>query len=84
MSCFKIRSAELFQFIVSEIPSNLLLKRVGSIWMAFLVVCFGAVAIGTAFIRNYGDLLVTRVFLGIVEGGSLVNMTTYYHNEKVG
>ena len=53
-------------------PSNLILKRVGSIWVAYLVLAFGAVALGSAFMRSYKELIVTRVFLGIAEGGTLV------------
>lgn len=56
-----------------EVPSNLALKRVGSIWVAYLVIGFGAVALGSAFMRNYAELLVTRVFLALAEGGTLVS-----------
>lgn len=60
------------QYSVVEIPSNLVLKRFGSVWLAVLVTSFGAVAIGTAFIKSYAGLIVTRVFLGLAEGGTLV------------
>ncbi len=62
------------QFTLIEVPSNLLLKRVGSIWVAYLVIAFGAVALGSAFVRTYKELIVTRVFLGIAEGGTLVGL----------
>ncbi|CAA7269243.1 unnamed protein product [Cyclocybe aegerita] len=58
-------------YILSEVPSNLALKHWGSIWIAFLVIGFGVVAIGSAFMKTYQELLVTRVFLGITEGGTL-------------
>ncbi|KAF5350428.1 hypothetical protein D9756_008548 [Leucocoprinus leucothites] len=58
-------------FMVIEVPSNLALKHVGSIWVAYLVIIFGAVALGSAFMKTYGELIVTRVFLGIAEGGTL-------------
>ncbi|PPQ78694.1 hypothetical protein CVT25_010715 [Psilocybe cyanescens] len=61
-------------YIVSEIPSNLALKRFGSIWIAFLVISFGAVAIGSAFVKSFGSLLATRVLLGLAEGGTLVSL----------
>lgn len=64
----------LLQYIVSEIPSNLALKRFGSIWIAFLVISFGAVAIGSAFVKSFGSLLATRVLLGLAEGGTLVSL----------
>jgi MFS family permease len=55
-----------------EVPSNLALKRFGSVWMAGLITSFGAVSIATAFITSYSGLIVTRVFLGLAEGGTLV------------
>ncbi|EKM81340.1 hypothetical protein AGABI1DRAFT_72253 [Agaricus bisporus var. burnettii JB137-S8] len=58
-------------FTAIEVPSNLILKRVGSIWVAYLVLTFGAVALGSAFMKTYAHMLVTRVFLGIAEGGTL-------------
>lgn len=64
--------AYIVQYIAIEIPSNLALKRFGSIWLACLITSFGAVTIGTAFIKSYTGLIVTRVFLGLAEGGTLV------------
>ncbi|CAA7266285.1 unnamed protein product [Cyclocybe aegerita] len=58
-------------YLVSEVPSNLALKHFGSIWIAFLVIGFGVVAIGSAFMKSFEALLVTRVFLGLTEGGTL-------------
>ncbi|KAH6892782.1 major facilitator superfamily domain-containing protein [Coprinopsis sp. MPI-PUGE-AT-0042] len=56
---------------LSDIPSNLLLKHFGSNWLAFLVVAFGLVSVFSAFVTNYAGLIVTRVFLGLAEGGTL-------------
>ncbi|TFK39755.1 MFS general substrate transporter [Crucibulum laeve] len=74
-------------FLASEIPSNLALKRFGSIWIAFLVIGFGAVAIGSAFITSYSELLVTRVFLGLAEGGTLSGLVyvlaRYYRRNEL-
>lgn len=61
-------------YILVEVPSNLVLKQVGSTWLAFLVVAFGAVSLGTAFIHNFGQLVVTRLLLGLAEGGTLVEL----------
>ncbi|KAK7056452.1 hypothetical protein VNI00_003007 [Paramarasmius palmivorus] len=58
-------------YIVAEVPSNLALKHFGSVWLAGTVVTFGATAIGTAFVTTYGGLIVSRVFLGMAEGGTL-------------
>lgn len=53
---------------IVELPSNLIFKRVGSWWLAFLVIGFGAVSIGTAFIHNLAGVIVTRILLGTFEG----------------
>lgn len=60
------------QYIAAEIPSNLALKRFGSMWLAAMITSFGIVSIGTAFVKSYTGLIITRVFLGIAEGGTLV------------
>ncbi|GAA5918963.1 hypothetical protein JCM1841_002660 [Sporobolomyces salmonicolor] len=62
-------------YIIGEIPSNLILKRVGSGWLSFLCVCFGAISIGTAFIHNFGEFLAVRILLGLVEGGCIPGIT---------
>ncbi|KAJ3563381.1 hypothetical protein NP233_g8976 [Leucocoprinus birnbaumii] len=61
-------------YMIIEVPSNLALKRFGSIWVACLVISFGAVALGSAFMRNYAELIVTRILLGIAEGGTLAGL----------
>ncbi|GEM06815.1 major facilitator superfamily protein [Rhodotorula toruloides] len=51
-------------YILIEIPSNLILKKIGS-----LCIGFGAVTIGSAFISNFGEFVGVRILLGIFEGG---------------
>ncbi|KAF4611239.1 hypothetical protein D9613_007072 [Agrocybe pediades] len=58
-------------YIVADVPSNLALKRFGSIWIAFLVIAFGLIVIGEAFVESYGSLLAVRFILGLAEGGTL-------------
>ena len=48
-------------YLVVEVPSNLLLKRTGSIWLAFLTIGFGATCLATGFIENKAGLYVVRV-----------------------
>ncbi|KAF8954838.1 MFS general substrate transporter [Flammula alnicola] len=72
-------------YTVADIPSNLIMKRVGSIWIAILVILFGVVTLGTAFVRSYNELIVTRVLLGISEGGTisaLVYLLSRYYRRK--
>ncbi|THH06071.1 hypothetical protein EW145_g4338 [Phellinidium pouzarii] len=62
-------------YIAAEIPSNLALKHFGSSWLALMVAAFGVVSIGTAFVKSYAGLIITRVFLGIAEGGTLARFS---------
>ncbi|KAI5120749.1 hypothetical protein M0805_007823 [Coniferiporia weirii] len=74
-------------YIIAEIPSNLALKHFGSIWLALMVTTFGATTIGTAFVRDYKGLIITRVFLGITEGGLLSGLvyilSRYYRRSEL-
>lgn len=57
-------------YIILEIPSNLLMKRLSPhVWLSFCVVGFGVTELCQGFIRNYAGLLVTRFFLGVFEAG---------------
>ncbi|GAA5976076.1 hypothetical protein JCM10908_005379 [Rhodotorula pacifica] len=74
-------------YIAGEIPSNLILKKVGSRWLSVLAVCFGVVTIGSAWIRNFGEFLAVRILLGIFEGGVIPGivyvMTTFYKRSEL-
>ncbi|KAF7308910.1 MFS general substrate transporter [Mycena kentingensis (nom. inval.)] len=74
-------------YILFDVPSNLMLKRYGSKWLAFMVVGFGVTTLGTAFVKNYGQLVVTRAFLGICEAGNLAGLTyvvsRYYRRHEL-
>jgi len=56
-------------YILVEIPSNEVFRRFGSMWLAFLVIVFGVVSIATAFVHSLAGVIVTRIFLGLSEGG---------------
>lgn len=74
-------------YILVELPSNMIFKRVGSLWISFLVIGFGVVTIGTAFIKNLAGLIVTRILLGITEGGVLPAiaylLSRYYRKQEL-
>jgi MFS family permease len=75
-------------YIMVDIPSNMLLRRFGPRWyLPFLVVCFGLVSIGTAFVRSFAGLATARVFLGIAEGGTMPGLSfflsTFYKREEL-
>ncbi|TFK24302.1 MFS general substrate transporter [Coprinopsis marcescibilis] len=73
-------------YTFADIPSNLLLKRYGSHWLAFTVVGFGVITLFSAFLKSYEGLIVTRVFLGLCEGGTLPGlvyiMSRYYRKTE--
>ncbi|TEB32345.1 MFS general substrate transporter [Coprinellus micaceus] len=74
-------------YVLADIPSNLLLKRFGSKLIVVLVLGFGLVSLASTFITNYTGLIVTRIFLGIFEGGTLSGliyvMSRYYRRREL-
>ncbi|KAJ8079628.1 hypothetical protein PM082_011215 [Marasmius tenuissimus] len=59
-------------YLISEVPSNLALKHFGSTWYSTMVIAYGAVSVGTAFVRSFAGLVAARAALGIAEGCTLV------------
>ncbi|KAI1363599.1 major facilitator superfamily domain-containing protein [Xylaria arbuscula] len=65
-------------YLIVEVPSNILLKRVGPrFYIPALVAGFGAVSIATAFVRTYEQLVGVRVLLGVFEGGTFPGIAFY-------
>ncbi|KAL0574312.1 hypothetical protein V5O48_007650 [Marasmius crinis-equi] len=58
-------------YLASEIPSNLALKHFGSMWYSAMIIAFGAVSVGTAYVTSFAGLVVARAALGIAEGCTL-------------
>lgn len=57
-------------YVVFEIPSNILLKRLRpNVWLAFCMFMFGVVSVCQGVVSSYGGLLTTRFFLGLFETG---------------
>ncbi|KAL2873689.1 hypothetical protein SGCOL_011173 [Colletotrichum sp. CLE4] len=75
-------------YLLVEVPSNIVLKRVGPrFYLPFLVVGFGLVSLCTAFVRSYEGLIVARAFLGIFEGGAMPGfsffLSSFYKREEL-
>ncbi|TGJ86019.1 hypothetical protein E0Z10_g2755 [Xylaria hypoxylon] len=65
-------------YLLVEVPSNILLKRIGPrFYIPSLVFGFGAVSIATAFVKTYEQLIGVRVLLGIFEGGTFPGIAFY-------
>ncbi|KAK7415768.1 hypothetical protein QQX98_005681 [Neonectria punicea] len=76
-------------YIVFEIPSNLVLPKVGPAnWLSFLGVAFGSILIGMGFTHSWGTMALCRALLGIFEAGFLPGctylITCWYTRFEVG
>lgn len=57
-------------YMFFEVPSNILLKRIGpKYYLPLLVVGFGFVSLCSAFVKTFEGLLAARAMLGVFEGG---------------
>ncbi|GJN92860.1 hypothetical protein Rhopal_005900-T1 [Rhodotorula paludigena] len=70
-------------YILFEIPSNLVIRRIGPRnLLASIAVAWGAVMLGMGFVKDWGQLAVCRVLLGICEAGFFPGctflITTWY------
>ena len=59
-----------FGYFIFEIPSNLLLHRIGArVWIARILVTWGIVTIVSGFARTAHELYAARFLLGFAEAG---------------
>jgi MFS family permease len=71
-------TAFFFTYCIIEAPSNLLLKRFGAkVWLPFIMVCWAACCIGLGFVTDFNTLLITRLALGLAEGGLFPGVAFY-------
>ena len=65
-------------YLLVEVPSNIILKRVGpKFYLPFLVCGFGFISLCTSFVKSFAGLLVARFFLGVFEGGAMPGMAFF-------
>ena len=56
------------RYFLFELPSNLVIRQLGAAnWLAFIIVCWGAVTIGMGFVPTWQALALCRALLGIFE-----------------
>ena len=76
-------SALSFAYLLCEIPSNLILERVGARkWLARIMVTWGLASAGCAFVSGPVSLILMRMLVGIAEAGfapGLVLFITYWY-----
>jgi ACS family tartrate transporter-like MFS transporter len=75
-----------FGYILFEVPSNLLLHRIGArVWIARILITWGLVALLTGFVRNVHELYIARFLLGLAEAGyypGVVLYLTYWFRQR--
>ena len=65
-------------YVLFETPSNILLHRVGAnVWLCRIMVTWGFVSAGMAFVSGPTSLYVMRLLLGIAEAGFIPGITLY-------
>ena len=79
---------QLIGIIVAEIPSNLLLQKVGaSIWLPAQVLLWGSIALGQAWVSGKGSFYATRLLLGLFEAGYIPGaqymLALFYKREEL-
>jgi MFS transporter, ACS family, tartrate transporter len=67
-----------FGYFLFEIPSNLLLHKVGArVWIARILISWGMVAMLMGFVQTVHQLYIARFLLGLAEAGYFPGMTLY-------
>jgi ACS family tartrate transporter-like MFS transporter len=65
-------------YFVFEVPSNLLLEKVGArLWIARIMITWGFLAAGTAFVVGPGSFYAMRLLLGAAEAGFFPGVILY-------
>jgi MFS family permease len=61
-----------------EIPANLILQRVGArLWLGVIMLVWGAISAGMAFVANPHQFYAMRILLGIAEAGCYPGVMLY-------
>ena len=67
-----------FSYFLFEVPSNLALQKFGARkWIARIMVTWGIVSAGTAFVQGQNSLFVLRFLLGAAEAGFFPGVVLY-------
>uniref|UniRef100_A0A8H8CJW7 Major facilitator superfamily (MFS) profile domain-containing protein n=1 Tax=Psilocybe cubensis TaxID=181762 RepID=A0A8H8CJW7_PSICU len=65
-------------YLLVELPSNMLLKKMKpNRWIPLLVCLWGVITTLSALVKNFSGLVVIRLFLGSFEGGLLPGIILY-------
>jgi MFS family permease len=65
-------------YFLFEIPSNLILHKIGArVWIARILITWGAVATLTGFVQSVNQLYIARFALGLAEAGYFPGIVLY-------
>jgi MFS transporter, ACS family, tartrate transporter len=65
-------------YFLFEIPSNLMLHKIGArVWIARILITWGAVATLTGFVQSASQLYIARFALGLAEAGYFPGIVLY-------
>lgn len=75
-----------FGYLLFEIPSNLLLHRIGArVWVARILLSWGLIATLTGLVQSVQQLYIARFLLGLAEAGyfpGIVLYLTYWFRQR--
>jgi MFS transporter, ACS family, tartrate transporter len=67
-----------FGYVLFEVPSNMIMERVGArLWIARIMISWGLLSAGTAFVGTPHQLYWLRFLLGVAEAGFFPGMILY-------
>ncbi|KAI0897789.1 MFS general substrate transporter [Annulohypoxylon nitens] len=77
-----------FGIVLLEIPSNIILHRIGPhYWIPLQVVVWGIIEVLQMFVKGYGGWIAARLFLGLAESGfipgSLYVLSRWYTQDEL-
>lgn len=59
-----------FPYAFGMIPSNMIIKKVKpSLWMSFLMICWGTAMMCHGWVQTKGELMAARAVMGLFESG---------------
>jgi ACS family tartrate transporter-like MFS transporter len=66
-------------YFIFEVPSNIIMEKVGArLWIARIMITWGALAAATAFSTGSESFAIIRFFLGLAEAGFFPGLILYF------
>lgn len=66
-------------YFIFEVPSNVIMEKVGArLWIARIMITWGALSAATAFATGFQSFAIIRFFLGLAEAGFFPGLILYF------